>query len=143
MTEQAAILQFIEQCWKTLPLGFAAPLVWVRQYPPVSNEVDMLADDLFPQRTWVLDDKGLREENVWKWERLATVRWRQPYCRRMWEASSADHSKPPEMAFTSFARYEDTPQFYLEMIWGRLFAEGLRVFVQDNSVQIERKLWLS
>ena len=149
MTEQTAILNFIEHCWISLPDGFVPPRVWIRQYAPLAPEVAPERDTInfdtqFPQNAWLLDESGLRDEDVWKWQRFITSHSIQPWSSRIWpESSPLWKSKPREFGLAAFAQYEALHVFYVEMIWDGTFASGLRVRVQDNRVKIEQRLWLS
>lgn len=140
-----AILNLIIEEWEKLPTRYKPPCVWIRQYPAIPLEVDELNDlTMFARRVWFLDNKGLREENVWKWRRFAVVQTQPLWAMGRDKISNPVWGHPHEIGVAGFAPYLNSDKFYVEMSWGNRYGSGWQVTIDENGkAQRERMTWIS
>ena len=122
-------------------------MVWITRHRPLdSQESEIKIGDSFPQAAWFLDNDGVREENVWKWQRFVAVQisHRPPWFSGTeggWRTSI--FGRTHEIGWAAFAPYRDSDLYYLETVWGYLHGMGNAITFDDSSKNLQRQLWIS
>ncbi len=133
---QQAIFNLINSEWQRLPIDISPFGVWMREYSAIAPDGDSVDFYAFPENVWFLDQAGLRSENVWKWQRLVTVRTHFP-------ETTIKRKRPWEIGETAFAPYRDSDSsYYVEVMWDGLWGRAWRMDISaEGVIQNKKELW--
>ena len=121
--------------WLTVPAICRPWGFWIREYDPLPVAADDVDQKKVPQRVWFYDNAGLRSENVWKWMRFVAVRTLAP------STQSADNFP---FGMTAFAPYEDSDDYYLDVLWAGKYGTGWRVTPgREGRIITKKELWIA
>lgn len=129
------LLAHISAEWQSVPDTWRPWGFWVREYdfiPADADGVDFLA---VPQRVWFHDRAGFRPENIWKWMRFVAAQTLAPTMR-------ATDQFP--IGRTAFAPYDESDDYYLEVLWAGRYGMGWRVSLgPDGGSTLKKELWIA
>ena len=141
---QDAVLHHIEAMWQANRQDGRPWSVWVRQHKPLPPAASQARTPVCA--TWFIDRRGIQPRSPWAYARFHTVHFDQPWCAKMFgePANPLFGRRRHEIGLAAFARYIDSTELYLEMVWGGLGGQGWRVAVGwDGTVHIRQRLWIA
>jgi hypothetical protein len=142
------LLERITREWSLLNEEHRPWGVWIRQYPPIADDVDMIGrNSLVPVRAWFLDATGCPAHNVWEYQRFIAVQFDQLWCsNRNWQEPSLIRSNIGhwEIGEAAFAPYQNGRDYYYDWHFGGLCGRGYRLNQRDHSKTfLKADLWVS
>ncbi len=126
------VLVKIRDEWRKLPIEDRPWGFWVREYAPISASADSVDFESVPEWVWFSDGPRMRKENVWSWMRFVAAKILAPQ-------RSATRLFP--IGLTAFAPYEDSDDYYVEVLWGGRWGMAWRVSRGSEGQMLNKELW--
>lgn len=137
----------IKEEWKALPEECQPWGVWITLHAPLLASPDHPLLDASIDQAWFLEGRMSMPEqrSIWAFTRF----WVMHFVRPWDEAGCA--SRDPRfsarcypLGLATFAPYANSPDAYLETIWGGRWGWGRRVtFAPDSSLEQVQFLWIA
>lgn len=134
----------IIRCWASLPATARPPSVWIARHAPVPAAHRALGIVTPACAAWFVERQGVQPASVWAYARFRAVHEDQPWCGRMTPERSDVFGEPHRIAIATFARYAETPAYWVALSWGGRHGEGLRLDVDSTGALHAREhLWIA
>jgi len=142
------LFQLIKEEWQGLPVEWKPWGVWITLHTPLPAEADGLVQPTCTLcRAWFLEESTSRpqERSIWAFTRFWIMHFERP-----WDAAGCARGDPRFSArcypigMAAFAPYADTPDIYLQTIWGGLWGFGRRLTATaDGRIEPLQGLWIA
>lgn len=142
------LLHFIVGEWQAVPEQWRPWGVWITLHAPLPASVDMLSDREMTRSVraaWFLKDGIPQPRSIWEFIRFIVVHSQQPWNMRRDPVPDAVFStRRHEIGLAAFAAFIDSPEIYLDTVWGGLWGRGRKVIVNvQGQVEERQLLWIS
>ena len=145
---QQRLLQLIKEEWLELPAQWRPWGVWITLHTPLSAGTDHPLQATHTLRSaWFLEERmnEPQERSLWAFIRFWIMHFERP-----WDAAGCASDDPRFSArsypvgMAAFAPYADSPDIYLQTIWGGLWGFGRRLTTTaDGLIEPVQGLWIA